>query len=63
LLGRYRYRKPPTNFSEEAYFFDIEPAPKDMLVEGLDPIALTLQHQDRIDAFEREHRQRMPWLA
>ena len=42
--------------------FDIEPARKRLLAEGLDDIDLTLRHADAIRAFEREHKRRMPWV-
>lgn len=39
--------------------FDIDPYTKHMLVEGLDPIGLTLQHDEAISAFEAR---RPAWL-
>lgn len=39
--------------------FDIDPYTKHMLVEGLDPIGLTLQHHEAITAFEAN---RPAWL-
>ncbi|GAB3096545.1 3-isopropylmalate dehydratase small subunit [Aestuariicella hydrocarbonica] len=44
------------------WHFDIEAAPKEMLVEGLDPIALTLKQADRIEKFEERYQQQFPWL-
>jgi 3-isopropylmalate/(R)-2-methylmalate dehydratase small subunit len=44
------------------YTFDIEPGAKQMLVEGLDAIALTQTRQDIILAFHRSRQQRRPWL-
>ena len=41
-------------------FFEIDPFTKHMLVEGLDDIALTLQHADDIDAFESSRPSFMP---
>jgi 3-isopropylmalate/(R)-2-methylmalate dehydratase small subunit len=35
--------------------FDIEPFQKKCLLEGLDDIALTLAHEDRIVAYEKSH--------
>jgi 3-isopropylmalate/(R)-2-methylmalate dehydratase small subunit len=35
--------------------FDIEPFDKKCLLEGLDDIALTLAHEDRIVAYEKSH--------
>jgi 3-isopropylmalate/(R)-2-methylmalate dehydratase small subunit len=42
--------------------FDIEPFRKHCLVNGLDDIGLTLQHADKIRAFEAERLARHPWL-
>ncbi|NND84657.1 MAG: 3-isopropylmalate dehydratase small subunit, partial [Acidimicrobiia bacterium] len=39
--------------------FDIDPATKHRLLRGLDPIGVTLDHGDAIDAFEE---QRPSWL-
>ncbi|HXG73731.1 MAG TPA: 3-isopropylmalate dehydratase small subunit [Candidatus Nitrosotenuis sp.] len=36
--------------------FDIEPSRKKTLLEGLDDIAMTLQFEDRISAYEKTHR-------
>lgn len=49
--------------SGETYRFDIEATPKKMLVEGLDPIAMTLQRIEAIDSFERQHLIERPWLG
>jgi 3-isopropylmalate/(R)-2-methylmalate dehydratase small subunit len=46
----------------ESYGFDIDPFTKHCLLNGLDEIGLTLQHADRIRAFESRHREREPWL-
>ncbi|MBC6428156.1 MAG: 3-isopropylmalate dehydratase small subunit [Cellvibrionales bacterium] len=48
--------------AELKFSFTIEATPKRMLVEGLDPIAMTLEMTEQINAFELQHRQRMPWL-
>ena len=42
--------------------FDIDPFRKACLVDGLDEIALTLQKDAGIDAFEAAQRQSQPWL-
>ena len=42
--------------------FDIDPARKHRLLNGLDDIALTLQRADRIRAFESQRRTTEPWL-
>jgi len=43
--------------------FSIEPFRKHCLMNGLDDIGLTLQHADKIRAFEAERLARHPWLA
>ena len=42
--------------------FEIDPFRKNNLLEGLDDIGLTLRHIDSIDAYEKQHQQRYPWL-
>lgn len=43
------------------YAFELESGPKEMLLNGLDPIALTQLRQGDIDAFEARDRERRPW--
>jgi 3-isopropylmalate/(R)-2-methylmalate dehydratase small subunit len=42
--------------------FEIEPARKNQLLQGLDDISVTLQELDAIEAFERERSRLSPWL-
>ena len=42
--------------------FVIQPALREMLLEGLDPVALTLKLQPQIDAFQAADRQARPWV-
>jgi 3-isopropylmalate/(R)-2-methylmalate dehydratase small subunit len=42
--------------------FDIDEFRKDALLKGLDDIALTLQHVDKIDAFENKQKKQLYWL-
>ena len=42
--------------------FEIEPSRKNILLNGLDDISLTLQHQEEIRDFEAQWRQKAPWL-
>lgn len=42
--------------------FEIEDSRKNILLNGLDDISLTLQHQDNIEAFETTWKQKSPWL-
>jgi 3-isopropylmalate/(R)-2-methylmalate dehydratase small subunit len=46
----------------EALKFEIDPFRKHCLLNGLDEIGLTLQHADKIKAFEAKHRGEQPWL-
>ncbi len=48
--------------SGATWSFDIEAQRKRCLVEGLDDIALTLRHADRIREFEAERQAQAPWL-
>jgi 3-isopropylmalate/(R)-2-methylmalate dehydratase small subunit len=51
-----------TTPSGEVLKFDIDPHRKLCILNGLDDIALTLEHAAEIKAFEEKHRQRQPWL-
>jgi len=42
--------------------FEIDGFRKHNLLEGLDDIGLTLQHTDKIDSYEKNHKERFPWL-
>ncbi|MEM1110987.1 MAG: 3-isopropylmalate dehydratase small subunit [Pseudomonadota bacterium] len=44
------------------YDFEIDAGHKRMLLEGLDGIALTLEHATDIDAFEAADRRSRPWI-
>ncbi|ODT67134.1 MAG: 3-isopropylmalate dehydratase small subunit [Nitrosomonadales bacterium SCN 54-20] len=46
----------------ESFSFDIDPFRKHSLLNGLDEIGLTLQHADKIRAFEEKRRVEQPWL-
>ncbi|AWB07654.1 3-isopropylmalate dehydratase small subunit (plasmid) [Azospirillum humicireducens] len=46
-----------------ALSFAIDPFKKECLVEGLDDVALTLRHQDAIDAFDRTDAEARPWVV
>jgi len=48
--------------SGQLFYFDIDPFRKHSLLNGLDEIGLTLQHADKIKAFEERHRAAQPWL-
>ena len=51
-----------TTPSGESFAFDITPHRKHCLLNGLDEIALTLQHADEIRDFEAKHEAAQPWL-
>ena len=46
----------------ETFRFDIDPFRKHCLLNGLDEIGLTLEHADKIKAFETKHCSEQPWL-
>lgn len=46
----------------QSFSFDITPHRKHCLLNGLDEIGLTLQHADKIKAFEVKHKAAQPWL-
>ncbi len=45
-----------------AFDFEIDPFRRRCLLEGLDDIALTLQHADEIRAYEERRQREAPWL-
>jgi 3-isopropylmalate/(R)-2-methylmalate dehydratase small subunit len=46
----------------EAFSFEVDSFRKYCLLNGLDDIGLTLQHADKITAYETRHRQEAAWL-
>ena len=46
----------------ESFKFEIDPFRKHCIVNGLDDIGLTLEHADKIRAFEARHKAAQPWL-
>jgi len=46
----------------ESFKFDVDPFFKHCLLNGLDEIGLTLEHADKIKAFEARHQAAQPWL-
>jgi len=44
------------------FVFEIEPGEREMLLEGLDAIDLTLKHRAAIEAFRARDRERRPWI-
>ena len=51
-----------TSPSGKSYKFDVDAFRKHCLLNGLDDIGLTMQHQDAIKAFETKHQAAQPWL-
>jgi len=50
-----------TRYGDKIHF-EIDPSRKYRLLNGLDDIGLTLQHADKIRAYEASRRQNAPWL-
>lgn len=50
-----------TGPDQTLYPFELEASHRDMLLQGLDPIALTLTQQACIDEFEQSDRKQRPW--
>ncbi len=48
--------------SGNSYQFDVDAFRKHSLLNGLDNIGLTMQHQEAIKAFEKKHQVAQPWL-
>ena len=51
-----------TTPSGKTYTFEVDAFRKHCLLNGLDDIGLTMQHQDAIKAFETKHKAVQPWL-
>lgn len=58
-LEHHRIHRPMGN---EPLHFDLDPAHRTKLLEGLDEIGQTLQQAARIDGFEARQRAQAPWL-
>ena len=48
---------------DESYSFEVDPERKRRLINGLDDIGLTLQHEDQIRTFEKKHFAKFTWLC
>jgi 3-isopropylmalate/(R)-2-methylmalate dehydratase small subunit len=42
--------------------FEVEPLRRQMLLEGLDPIGMTLRHAAQIEAYQSADKTRRPWI-
>lgn len=51
--------RPPNG---DAVPFQVDPARRHALLHGLDDIAMTLRHEAEIAAYQREDRERRPWI-
>lgn len=51
-----------TTSNGKTFNFEIDPFKRQCLLEGLDDIALTLEKEAEITAFEQRHQLAMPWL-
>ena len=47
----------------DVWSFEVDPQRKECLLEGLDDITLTLQHEDAMSKFEQNYRADRPWMA
>ena len=43
--------------------FEIEPSRKEKLLQGVDPVALTLKSEEKIKNFEEDYFKKFPWLS
>jgi 3-isopropylmalate/(R)-2-methylmalate dehydratase small subunit len=48
--------------SGKHYTFEIDPRRREGLLQGLDEVALTLQRDDEIRAFQAADREARPWI-
>lgn len=51
-----------TGGNRKTYKFEVEPFRKKCLLNGLDDIGLTLEHENKISAFEAGQKQQLSWL-
>jgi 3-isopropylmalate/(R)-2-methylmalate dehydratase small subunit len=47
----------------DVWTFEVDPQRKECLLQGLDDINLTLQHEDAMSKFEQNYRADRPWVA
>lgn len=46
----------------ETWAFEVDAFRRDCLLKGLDDIGITLERAEAIKTFERQHRDRFPWV-
>ena len=56
------YNQTITTPSRQSIAFNVDPNRRQRLLNGLDDIGLSLQHADKIRAYEENRAQRAPWL-
>jgi 3-isopropylmalate/(R)-2-methylmalate dehydratase small subunit len=70
-LSEYSIRKEPISvdlneqkilFGNNEVIFEIDPFKKKCLLEGLDDIALSLKKSDKIESFEKNLKNKKPWI-
>jgi 3-isopropylmalate/(R)-2-methylmalate dehydratase small subunit len=49
-------------WGDEEFAFEIDALKKNMLLEGLDEIGMTLARGEEITAFQQQDRTRRPWI-
>ena len=48
---------------QDRFSFEIDPFRKTCLIEGLDEVAITLTHEDKLAGYEARMKAARPWLA
>jgi len=59
---RIDLKKQVVETDEKSYGFEVDSERKRRLINGLDDIGLTLQNENQIRLFEKEHFAKFPWL-
>ena len=59
---RIDLKKQVVETDEKSYDFEVDPERKRRLINGLDDIGLTLQNENQIRLFEKEHFAKFPWI-
>ncbi len=59
---RIDLKKQVVETDEKSYGFEVDPERKRRLINGLDDIGLTLQNENQIRLFEKEHFAKFPWI-
>ena len=49
-------------FGNKRIKFEIDPFKKNCLLNGLDDIAMSLEHSDKISSYEDKNKQNRPWI-